>query len=226
MTDVIRDMPIDERPREKLFRHGVGILSNADLGGLLIGSGTPGMNAIQLARMLLKEGGGSFATLRKRNPKEFVHLHGLGDAKIARVWAAMELGYRLLNEEPAEPEPYEQEIVGRTLISQYSHRRQEHLGAVLLDARHRILKQHEIYIGTVDSALVSTRDIISSTLLENAVGLVLFHNHPSGSSIPSDPDIEFTEKLKVALPLCDIKLVDHLIIGANGYCSMKARGFI
>lgn len=226
MTDVIRDMPIDDRPREKMFNLGVGVLSNADLAGVLIGSGTVGMNAIQLARLLLKEGGGSFASLRKRDPKEFFHIHGLGPAKLARLWAAMELGHRLLNEDVAEPEPYETQVVGRALISQYAHRRQEHLGAVLLDARRRILKQHEIYVGTVDSALVSTRDIISSTLLENAAGVVLFHNHPSGSCTPSDQDLAFTEKLKSILPLCDIKLVDHLIIGAHGYFSMSERGLL
>jgi DNA repair protein RadC len=226
VTDVIRDMPVDDRPREKMFNLGASVLSNADLAGVLIGSGTVGMNAIQLARLLLKEGGGSFAALRRRDPKEFFHIHGLGPAKLARLWAAMELGHRLLTEEPAEPEPYETQVVGRALISQYSHRRQEHLGAVLLDARRRILKQHEIYVGTVDSALVSTRDIISSTLLENAAGLVLFHNHPSGSCAPSDQDLAFTDKLKGILSLCDIKLVDHLIIGAHSYFSMSERGLL
>jgi DNA repair protein RadC len=224
MTDVIRELPMDDRPRERMFRHGAGTLSNAELAAILIGSGTRGKNAIQVARELL--GHGSFKSLRNRDPKEFQSIPGLGSAKLARVWAAMELAWRLMADEPEEPERvlYDPQELGRALVAEYANKRQERLGIVMLDARHRILKQQEIYVGTINNAFVSTREIITTTLLEYAVGVVVFHNHPSGSPIPSDEDENFTTKLGASLAACDIELVDHLILGAHGYYSMKERG--
>jgi DNA repair protein RadC len=224
MTDLIRDLPLDDRPRERMLRHGAGTLSNAELAAILIGSGTRGRNAIQVARELLKHGG--FKALRNRDPRDFAKIPGLGDAKLARVWAAMELAWRLMADEPEEPERvlYEANVIGRALVAQYANERQERLGLVLLDARHRILKQQEIYIGTINNALVSTREIITTTLMENGVGIVVFHNHPSGSPVPSEEDLAFTAKLGTCLATCDIELVDHLILGSHGYYSMKERG--
>jgi DNA repair protein RadC len=224
MTDVIRELPVDDRPRERMFRHGAGTLSNAELAAILIGSGTRGKNAIQVARELLEHG--TFKTLRNRDPKDFQSIPGLGSAKLARVWAAMELASRLTADEPEEPERvlYDAQDLGRTLVVQYAHKRQEHLGIVMLDGRNRILRQQEIYVGTINNALVSTRDIITTTLLEYAVGVVVFHNHPSGNPVPSDEDIRFTAKLGLSLAACDIALVDHLVLGAHGYYSMKERG--
>src|SRR5215212_2920843 len=107
-----------------------------------------------------------------------------------------------------------------------SRHRQERIGAYFLDSRHKILKQQEIFVGTVTHASVSTRDVIRTALEENAVAVALYHNHPSGDPTPSGHDIEFTTRLRDALALADIELVEHLIIGAHRFCSMKRKGMI
>jgi DNA repair protein RadC len=223
VTDVISDLPRDDRPRERLLMHGAETLSDAELVAILLGSGVPGKNAIQLARDLLREG---MSGLRSRDTKHLETFPGVGPAKIARISAAFEISRRMLNGVPDEPPAYDAAILGRTLIGTMARVRQERLGATFLDARHRILKQREIYIGTINTALVSTREIITDALMNNAVAVVVWHNHPSGSPAPSDDDEKFTMKLKYSLGLCDIVLLDHLIIGAHGYYSMLDRGLL
>jgi DNA repair protein RadC len=221
MTDVIRDLPRDDRPRERLLMHGPETLSNSELVAILLGSGVPGKNAIQLARELLSEG---MARLRDRDVKHLESIAGIGPAKIARIAAAFEISRRVITGEPDEPPAYDAAVLGRSLISTLAHQRQERLGALFLDSRHRILKQREIYVGTMNNALVSTREIIEYALTHYATAIVAYHNHPSGNPAASDDDITFTRKLRESLALIDIDLVDHLIIGAHRYHSMKLRG--
>ena len=223
MTDVIRDLPRDDRPRERLLTHGAETLSDAELVAILLGSGVPGKNAIQLARELLREG---MSGLRNTDTKRLEKFAGVGPAKIARISAAFEISRRMLNGVPDEPPAYDLAMLGRLLVGSFARVRQERLGATFLDARRRVLKQREIYIGTINTALVSTREIITEALMGNAAAVVIWHNHPSGSPAPSDDDIAFTKKLKYSLSTCDIELVDHLIIGAHGYYSMFERGLL
>ena len=223
MTDIIRDLPTDDRPRERLFAHGPETLSDAELVAILLGSGVRGKNAIQLARELLRDG---MSGLRSRDIKNLDEVEGIGPAKIARISAAFEISRRILNNLPDEPSAYDSSILGRSLVTTYARVRQERLGATFLDVRQRILRQREIYVGTIKSALVSTRDIVQDALFNNATGVVIWHNHPSGSPLPSDEDVEFTMKLRYSLGTCDIDLVDHLIIGVHGYYSMLEKGVL
>ena len=223
MTDVIADLPADDRPRERLLTHGPETVSDAELVAILLGSGLRGKNAIQLARELLSEG---MAALRRRDPRELEDVPGVGPAKVARISAAFELARRLSSGQPDDPPSYDAAVVARKLLLDYAHHRQERLGAVFLDSRQRILKQREIYVGTINSALVSTRDILSYALQQNATGVVVFHNHPSGNPAPSADDLTFTKKLEESLVLVDIELVDHLIIGSHRYYSMREKGQI
>lgn len=223
MTEVICDLPRDDRPRERLFKHGPATLSNSELVAILLGSGLPGKNAIQLARELLADG---IAALKGREWSFLSTIAGIGPAKAARIAAAFEISRRLESEEPEEPPSFDATVLGRALVSQCAQYRQERLGAAFLDSRHRILQQREIFIGTINNALVSTRDIIRITLLESAAAVVVYHNHPSGDSTPSDEDETFTKKLKHSLSYIDTELVDHLVIGAHRYTSMKERGML
>lgn len=221
MTDVIADLPADERPRERLLTHGPETLSDAELVAILLGSGVRGRNAIQLARELLDEG---MAALRNRDVQYLEKIPGVGPAKAARIAAAFEMSRRSISGQPEEPPAFDRDVLGRALVGRYGHQTQERLGAVFLDSRQRILRQREIYVGTINSALVSTRDIISLALLHNATGLVVFHNHPSGNPTPSAEDLTFTRKLEQSLTLVDIDLVDHVIVGSHRYYSMRERG--
>jgi DNA repair protein RadC len=222
MTDLIADLPRDDRPRERLVEHGAATLSDAELLAILLGSGTRGKNAIQLARELLGEG---FADLARRDVRQLARTHGVGLAKAARIAAAFDLSRRLAADR-AQPQPFDPDTAGAMLVRSHAQRLQEHLGAFFLDSRHRMLRQRDIFVGTVNSALVSTRDIIRFALDENAVGVVLFHNHPSGNPTPSAEDLVFTRKVKESLRLVDIDLLDHLVIGATSFCSMRQKGQI
>jgi len=222
MTDVIRDLPRDERPRERLLQHGPQTLSDAELVAVILGSGVPGKNAIQLARELLM---GGVRTLRKRDLSTLGSIRGVGPAKVARIAAAVELARRLTSTEPdSDKDMFDASALGQRLVIGYGHATQERLGAALLDTRHRVLKQREIFVGTNDRTLVSTREIVRFALIEHAKGVVIFHNHPSGDPTPSNEDLTFTKKLQQSLLTCDIDLVDHLVIGAHRFHSMREGG--
>jgi DNA repair protein RadC len=221
MTDVISDMPLDDRPRERLLSHGPRTLSDAELVGILIGCGTMGKNAVQLARELLN---GGMAELATREPSQLARANGMGTAKAARIVAAFEIARRLAAARPAEHPLFDPDIAGAELVRALARQRQERLGAYFLDSRMRILRQREIFIGTVNSALVSTRDVLRFAVEENAVSVALYHNHPSGDPQPSAQDLEFTIKMRDSLKLADIELVDHLVIGAQRFVSMKRKG--
>jgi DNA repair protein RadC len=224
MTDIISDLPYDERPRERLFAHGVETLSDSELIATLLGSGIPGKNAIQLARELLANGG--MEALMRREPAELASVPGVGMAKASRILAAGEYARRVFSGKPDDLPDFDLDLMGRKLVTAYGHHRQERLGAVFLDSRHRIKFQREIFVGTANNALVSTRDIMRQAVVDDAIAVVLFHNHPSGSSSPSEDDLQFTTKVKASLATADIELLDHLIIGAHSYYSMQRQGLI
>ena len=224
MTDVIAELPVDERPRERLLLHGPQTLSNAELLAILLGCGVKGQNAIQLARSLLVEG---VAALCKRDPRHLQEVCGIGPAKAARLLAGFELYRRIHEGEPDAPPAFDHTVLGPQLVTTLGHHAQERLGAAFLDARRRIVGQREIYIGTINRTLVSTRDIIRHALLDHrASAIVIYHNHPSGDPAPSSEDLQFTTKLKLSLSHIDIELVDHLIIGAHRYFSMHESGML
>lgn len=222
MTDVIRDLPRGDRPRERMMMHGAHTLSDAELLAVVLGSGVPGTNAIQLARQLLVDG---INSMPGREVAQLAKVKGVGLAKAARIAAVFEMSSRLASQQPEDPPDYDATVFGRKLVSSYSHHTQERLGVAFLDSRQRIRGQREVYIGTIETALVSTRDIVRFTLMEGVTtGIVLYHNHPSGDPTPSDDDITFTTKLKQSMAMVDIEIVDHLIIGAHRFHSMKQRG--
>jgi DNA repair protein RadC len=223
MTQVIRDMARDERPRERMIMHGAQTLSNAELLALFIGCGKPGKNALDIARELLSEG---MTRLARRELTALAKVPGIGVAKAARILAAFEFARRVASGEPEEPPDFDHYSIGAKLVKDYGRMNQERLGAIVLDARHRVLKQRELFIGTINNALVSTGDILRFVLLENGCAVVVYHNHPSGTCVPSAEDESFTDKLRYSLSTADIELVDHLIIGAHGYFSMKQKGLL
>jgi DNA repair protein RadC len=220
-TDVIADLPLDDRPRERLLLHGPETLSNAELMAILLGSGVPGKNAIQLGRELLADG---MTALRAREIAQLIDIPGVGPAKAARVTAAFEISRRMTSGEPEEPPAFDAKVLGAKLVGKYGHQAQERLGAVFLDSRHRMLLEREIFVGTINNALVSTRDIVRHALLDRASAVVVYHNHPSGNPAPSADDLEFTPKLRHSLGMVDLDLVDHLIIGSHGFYSMFEKG--
>ena len=223
MTFVIRDMPADDRPRERLLQHGAETLSDAELLAVIIGTGAPGKNAIHLARELLD---GGVRSLRERDLSSLLATRGMGHVKMARIAAVLEMSRRLAVATAEQAPTFDAAILGAQLVSGYGHHTQERLGAAALDSRHRVKKQKEIFVGTLDHALVSAREIVRFALLEKARGVVVFHNHPSGDPAPSSADVQMTRQINdVARPL-GITVHDHIIIGKAGHASMRGLKLI
>jgi DNA repair protein RadC len=220
MTYMIRDMPRDERPRERMLTHGIRTLADAELLAVLLGTGAEGKSAVYLARELLGDG---LQNLCRLDVALLAHVRGVGPVKAARIAAAVELAQRMFTPPQEEPPLYDAGQLGEDLVKKYGMFGQERFGVVLLDARHRLMKQHEIFIGTLDRTIVSTREVIRLAVVERAKAVVLFHNHPSGDPTPSEEDVVFTKKLREALTMADIDLIDHLVIGDHRFASMKAR---
>jgi DNA repair protein RadC len=214
---LMRDIPEVCRPRERLIASGVKALSDVELLAIILGTGAPGKNVIQLARELLL---GGLSNLRKRDLDALRKTRGVGATKAARIAAVFELTHRLALEMP-DKQRFDAEQLGPKLVSGYGHYPQERLGAVLLDAKHRLGRQREIFVGTTNRSLVSPGEILRFALGDGAAALVLFHNHPSGDPTPSEDDINFTKRLNESLGLVDIELVDHLVVGEHRYLSMK-----
>lgn len=223
MRELIADLPYDDRPRERLFLRGAATLSNSELVSLLLGSGAPGKSAVQVARDITGEG---LRALVKRDARQLAEVYGIGAAKAARVVAAVELANRLnaVEVEPPEEPVVEVESFGVSLVKRFARARQERVSALFLDSRFRKIREQEIYVGTVDHAAVSAREVIGYALDANALKVILFHNHPSGDPTPSMHDVEFTARLKEWMRSISVELLDHLIVGKYGFLSMKARG--
>jgi len=221
---MIADLPLDERPRERMHRHGLSRMSDADLLAILLGSGTEGKNAIELAMEILAEGGG-VPLLARSDIDQLVKKRGVGLAKAARIAAAFELGRRSASATIKQPAVYEPVALAKKAMARMRDYVQEHLIGVFLDSRGHVLREREIYIGTIDRAVVSTRDVLRFALDANATGVVLYHNHPSGDATPSAEDREFTDRMSEVLALANMRLVDHLIIGRKVFTALKGRSF-
>ena len=224
-TLAIRDWPRTERPREKLLDRGPGVLSDAELLALLIGSGTRGCSAVELARGLLGDFGSLRALLlaeRSRWTRK-----GLGPARYATVQAAVELARRHLQEELRSGLPLTTpQAAFRFLQAQLRDRPYEVFCCLYLDNRHRLIAFEELFRGTVDCAQVHPREVVRQALLHNASALILAHNHPSGGIEPSPADEAITRRLKAGLSLMDMRVVDHVIVGGSHCYSFAEHGLL
>lgn len=223
-TSRIADLPLDEQPRERLARHGVTTLSDSELVAVVLASGSRGRSALDVARSILGDG---LTSLARREWRTYARTPGIGDTNAAKIAAAFELGRRATARELVVDDPVrDPETLARSLLARYSHHVQERLGAVYLDAKNRIIREREVYIGTLNSATVSTRDVLRHALDDHAAAVLVFHNHPSGDPAPSAEDLLFTRKLVEAGKVLGIDILDHLILGLNRYVSLKQRGFM
>ena len=221
----IRDWPEGERPREKLLRQGTAALSDAELLAVLLGSGVAGTDALVLGRRLLTEAGGLQALLA--DPATTTQLAGIGPAKRARLIAALELARRSLNEQLRSRTSLQSaRDTGEFLRAKLRHLPYEVFACVYLDNRHRVLAYEELFRGTVDGASVHPREVVRACLKHNACPVIFAHNHPSGVAEPSLADRAITRSLRDALQLIEVRVLDHMVIGAAEPVSMASLGMI
>jgi len=220
----MRELPITERPRERLALRGPGGLTSAELIGLVWGSGTRGRSAVDLATDALSRYDG-LTGLARATELELGTVNGIGEARAAQLVAAFELGRRLLADWPSGRwtirGPHD---VADRLILQMGRLEREELRVVLLDTKNHVLRVATVYQGNVSASLVRVGVLFRDAVRLNAAGVILVHNHPSGDPTPSPDDLHLTAEALAAGRLLDIQLLDHLVIGHDAYVSLRDRG--
>ncbi len=212
--------PKDDRPREKLLQKGEKTLSNSELLAIILRTGTKGHSAVDLSRQILDHFG-TFRAMAHTDPSQWSQFKGLGNAKLAQLKAAIEIGRRFREEEIKEDRPQIKSAkdVADLLIPRMRDLKVEVFKIVLLNSQNRIITILDITEGTVNQANPIIREIFQKALQHFAVSIICAHNHPSGDSKPSLEDRQFTTYLYKAGGVLDIKILDHLIIGSKGFFS-------
>ena len=223
-TTMIRDLPSGERPRERLREYGPGSLSNAELIAILLRTGVTGENVVNLAVRLIAQFHG-LPGLSRASFGELCSLKGISEANACQVMAALELGRRLVSLHPQDrPVITSPEDVANLLAAEMSYLEQEHLRVILLDTKNQVTGVNGIYVGNVNSSVVRPAEVLRPAIRENAVSIIVVHNHPSGDPAPSPEDIVITQQLREAGELLGIELLDHVILGDQRHVSLKELG--
>jgi len=222
----IIDWPITERPREKLLNKGAIALSDAELLAVFLRTGIRGKTAVDLGRELIEQFAGIKGLLNAPR-HEFTATLGMGDAKYASLQAVFELSRRAMMESlqrdsaltsPKETQNYLLHLLG--------NEQREVFWCLFLDNQHRIIASEALFYGTIDQANVYPREVIKACLRHNAAAVIFAHNHPSGSTEPSQADKKMTHRLHEALALVDIRMLDHIIVAGSSTVSMAELGMI
>ena len=222
----IHDWPEGERPREKLLALGAAHLSDAELLAVFLGSGTRGLSAVDLGRQLLLEAG-NLRALLDLSPARLAAMAGLGPARACALAGALELATRHLAQGLSRGEALtEPGRAGDYLSRRLRALPYEVFACLFLDTRHRVIAFEELFRGTLDGAEVHPREVVQRCLAHHAAAVILGHNHPSGSAEPSAADRAVTARLKQALALVEVRLLDHFIIGDGPPCSMARLGAV
>lgn len=220
----IRELPAEERPRERLIAYGADALSTAELLAVLLRTGTEQNNAVGLAEHLLTH----FSNLRgvaNATIEELAGIHGIGPAKAAQIKAAIEFGRRLIAASPEErPKIRSPRDVYNLLGPSLRDEKREHFIALLLDTKNGVLRSRTVSVGDLSSSIVHPREVFSEAIRHGAASLIVSHNHPSGDPTPSPEDIAVTRRLAEAGELLGIELLDHIVLGDNRWISLKEKG--
>lgn len=221
----IKLWPESDRPREKLLAHGPGALSDAELLAILLRSGTRGASAVDHGRALI-EAFGTFRHLAAAGVGELRRISGVGPVKAAQILAALEIAKRYGEQEFKPGEPL------RGSGDVYAHYRErlatetrEHFYAVLLDNKHRKIKDVSVSLGSLTASIVHPRDVFTPVVRESAAAVIFVHNHPSGDPTPSREDIEITRRLREVGELMGVRVLDHIVVGKGRYVSFVDDGY-
>lgn len=227
----IADVPPDQRPRERMRRLGAGVLSDAELLALFFGSGTVGLNVVDMSQALLEKYG-TLTNLSRQPPKELEKQHGIGPAKALHLAALFELGRRAARQEFTHRCMENSQSVYDLLSLEMAPLEVESVRLVLLDAKFRLIRVEEVHRGAIDTVVASIRVLLRTVIRSEAFTFTLVHNHPSGDPTPSPADHSFTRKFREACSTTDMQFMDHIIIGqpserhSCGYFSFRDHGLL
>lgn len=226
MNVLMKDIPLNERPRERLINKGVEYLSNEELLAILLKTGTKDSSVKVLASNILKQLD-NINSLKDINLQNLIKIKGIGKVKACEILAAIELGKRL-NEKTMyinQIKIYSSDSIYEYYKDKLNDKKQEHFYCVYLDVKNHIIKDKLLFIGTINESLIHPREIFKEAYLLSAFSVICVHNHPSGNVNPSNNDIVMTKQLKEVGKMLGIKVLDHIIIGKDGYFSFNDNGF-
>jgi DNA repair protein RadC len=221
----VRDLPLSERPRERLARLGPDALSDQELLACVLGRGISGESVLVSAQRLLA----AFGTLQgigEASVEQLSGVHGIGPAKATQLKAAIELARRSVPAANGRPVVDGVEPAAALLRPHFLGKKKEHVVALLLDNRHRLIRLAPVAIGSLSASLVHPRELFKEAIAASAAAVIVAHNHPSGDPDPSEHDLELTRRLTQAGRLLGIEVLDHLIVGSSGVVSLRGLGII
>lgn len=225
-TPAIKELPVDERPREKLIKYGAESLSNAELLAIILRVGTQEYSAIGLAEHILAKFGG-IRGMASASIEQLSSIHGLGQAKSAQIKAMVEFGKRMaLASRDARVAIRNPQDAVDCVMPILRDEPKENFMALFLNTKNEVLRSKVITVGTLDSSLITPRELFREAITMNSASVIIAHNHPSGDPTPSRDDISVTKRLSQTGELIGIAVLDHLIIGDDRWVSLKDRGLM
>lgn len=223
---MIRDVPQEERPRERMKLYGAENLSNTDLVAILLRTGIKGQSVISVAETILQKAG-SLKALLEMDIEELSAIKGVGEAKAIQIKAGLELGRRLsrlnLLDRPKISSPQD---VANLMMDGMRYLHQEHFVTLYLNTKNQVIGQETIFVGTLNSSLVHPREVFREGIRKSAASIILLHNHPSGDPSPSKEDLDVTQRLVESGRLLGIEVLDHVVIGDGIFVSLKEKGYM
>ena len=223
----IKEMSKEERPRERAINYGIGSLTTAELLAIILRTGQPGLPITDLCRQLMDDNGNSLLRLERRSRSELMLTKGIGAAKALQVEAMMEVMRRYQDEINSTPERHlikTSEDIRRRMCHRIANLNHEEVWILLLNRRNEVIKEFRLTSGSSVASIFDTKMIIKRALLEDAQGLVMCHNHPSGNLRPSPQDDQITHKLSEACRAMDLRFIDHVILSVDGLYSYADQG--
>lgn len=223
----VKELDADDQPREKAEKHGCGALSTADLWALILRTGLPGKPITELCRDLMRENGGRLHDLERRDRREILKIKGIGKTKAIQIEAVMEIVRRYCGEELSErPCVASSADIDRLMRHRIANLDHEEIWVILLNRRNTVISVRRITSGSATASVFDVKNVMKNAILENAEGLILCHNHPSGNLRPSPQDDGITRVCREACATLEIRMLDHLIISSEGYYSYLDEGRI
>ncbi|WIV18476.1 DNA repair protein RadC [Paenibacillus polygoni] len=223
---MLRDIPQEQRPRERMLHHGAGALSHAELLAILLRTGTKQESAIHVAQRILSEAG-SLRSLVDFSIEELVRIKGVGPAKAVQLKAGIELGQRLSQSKlPSSPTIRSPRDAADLLMEQLRYLQKEHFVCLFLNTKNHVIAQETLSMGSLNAAIVHPREVFRAAIKCSSASLICAHNHPSGDPTPSPEDIKLTKRLLEAGDIVGIEVLDHVVIGDGKFVSLKEQGFI
>ncbi|ASA23769.1 RadC family protein [Paenibacillus donghaensis] len=223
---MLRDLPHEERPRERMMQYGAESLSQAELLAILLGTGTRRESAIHMAQRVLGQAGG-LRQLADLSIEELIDIKGIGPAKAVQLKAGIELGRRMANSRLTEPVIIRSpQDAAEILTEQLRYLQKEHFVCLFLNTKNHVVGQETLSMGSLNASIVHPREVFRAAIKCSSASIICAHNHPSGDPTPSPEDIALTTRLLQAGEIVGIDVLDHLIIGDSRFVSLKEKGFM